>query len=213
MSDRLTKAEVDKWVDKVLSNNNKQEKKMEKKWMFAIGYIISIVMANFFVAWFGIVNYFGLMFPAGAVFIGLTFSLRDFVQREWGHAKCWYFMIASLIITSIMGAALSHLPIPLWKVALASGVAFIVSEAIDWLVFYLMKKDIIWRICISNIFSTPIDSILFVGIAFGSWSFLAPPVYGQAIVKYVSGLLVIPIIIWSRNKYGIQRKPEQPHFR
>jgi len=111
-------------------------------------------------------------------------------------------MIASLLITCVMGAMLSHLPIPLWKVAAASGVAFIVSEAMDWLVFYLMKKDIIWRICISNLISTPIDSILFVGIAFGSWSFLAPPVYGQAIVKYLSGLLVIPLILWTRKKYG-----------
>jgi len=175
---------------------------MEKKWMFGIGYVCSIVMANFFVSWFGIVEFAGLMFPAGALAIGLCFSFRDFVQKHFGHAKCWYFMFASLAITSIMGAMLSHLPIPLWKVALASGVAFIVSEAIDWLVFYLMKKDIIWRICISNLFSTPIDSILFVGIAFGSWSFLAPPVYGQAIVKYVSGLLVIPFIIWARTKYS-----------
>lgn len=173
---------------------------MEKKWYYGIGYVLSIVLANFFVAWFGLVTMFGLTFPAGALFIGLTFSIRDFVQREFGHAKVWYFMIASTIVTAIMGPALSHLPIPLWKVALASGVAFVVSEAMDWAVFYILKKDIIWRICISNIFSTPIDSILFVGIAFGSWSFLAPPVYGQTIVKYLSGLLVIPVIIYFRNK-------------
>ncbi len=173
---------------------------MSIKWSWGIAYIFSIVMANFLVSWFGLVTIFGLTFPAGAVAIGLTFSCRDFVQRHFGHAKCWYFMIASLVLTSIMGAMLSHLPIPLWKVAAASGVAFIVSEAIDWLVFYLMKKDIVWRICVSNLLSTPIDSILFVGIAFGSWSFLAPPVYGQAIVKYLSGLLVIPLILWNRKR-------------
>jgi uncharacterized PurR-regulated membrane protein YhhQ (DUF165 family) len=126
--------------------------------------------------------------------------MRDFVQREWGHVKVWWFMLITTVITVLMGVALSHLPIPLWKVALASGVAFIVSEAIDWAVYYFLKKDIIWRICVSNIFSTPIDSILFVGIAFGSFSFLAPPVWGQTIVKYISGLLVIPILLYFRNK-------------
>lgn len=179
---------------------SKEELLMNKKWGVAIGYMLSIVFANLTVAWFGLVTWFGwLTFPAGAVFIGLTFSMRDFVQREWGHRDVWWFMIATTVITTLMGVILSHLPVPLWKVALGSAVAFIVSEAIDWAVYYFMKKDIIWRICVSNIFSTPIDSILFVGIVFGGWSFLNPPVWGQTIVKYLSGLLVIPIILWARS--------------
>lgn len=204
---------VDDWVDKVLEEDYIKEaenkrlerefKEMNKRWMYAIGYILSIVMANFFVAWFGVVTFLGLTFPAGTIFIGLTFSLRDFVQREFGHFKVWYFMIAALIITTSMGVALSSLPIPLWKVAMASGFAFLISEAIDWAIYYFMKKDLVWRICVSNLFSTPIDSLLFVGIAFGGWSFFAPIVFGQAIVKYLSGLLVIPVIIWNRNRQEI----------
>jgi len=174
---------------------------MEKKWYFAIGYMLSIVLANLTVAYFGLVTWFGwLVFPAGAIWIGLCFSLRDFVQREFGHKDVWYFMIATTVITTIMSIILSHLPVPLWKVAVGSALAFIVSEAIDWLVYYYLKKDIIWRICVSNLFSVPIDSIIFVGIVFGSFSFLAPPVWGQTIVKYISGLLVIPIIIYFRKK-------------
>lgn len=184
---------------------------MGSKWYYALGYMLSIVFANLAVAEFGLVTFFGLTFPAGAVMIGLTFSLRDFVQREWGHKDVWYFMIATTVITILMGVTLSDLPIPLWKVALASGVAFIVSEAIDWLVFYFLKKDIIWRICISNIFSTPIDSLLFVSIAFGGFSFFSPPVYGQTIVKYVSGLLVIPVI-WYFRKKTIQYSAIQSNY-
>ena len=201
----LPPPEIEEWIDKVLNikYETKENTKMDKKWYYAIGYIVSIMLGNLTVAYFGIVTWFGwLVFPAGAIFIGLTFSARDFVQREFGHQKTWYFMLSTTVLTVAMGMILSHLPIPLWKVALASGVAFLVSEAIDWSVFYFLKKDIIWRICISNIFSTPIDSILFVGIAFGSYSFLAPPVYGQTIVKYLSGLLVIPIIIWNRKRNG-----------
>lgn len=175
---------------------------IENKWWFGISYILSIVLGNFLVVWFGIIQVGPLMFPAGALAIGLTFSLRDFVQREVGH-QVWYFMILSTIITACMSFVLSNMPIPPWKVAMASAVAFIASEFIDWLVYTVFKKDIIWRITVSNLFSTPIDSILFVGITFGSYSFLQPPVYGQAIVKYCSGLLVLPLLIYFRRKHII----------
>lgn len=173
---------------------------MVKKWNCAILYMSSIILANFCVSYFGIIKFAGLTFPAGALFIGLTFSFRDLVQREWGDWKVWYFMICSTFLTTISGTLLSHLPIPLWKVASASAVAFIVSEAVDWLVYTFLKWKIVKRIVISNLFSTPIDSLLFVGIAFGSFSFLESPVYGQAIVKYLSGLLVIPFIIWNNRR-------------
>ena len=175
---------------------------IESKWWFGIGYVLSIILGNLLVVWLGLVNFMGLVFPAGAVAIGLTFSLRDFVQRSFGH-KVWYFMITATVITALMSFALANMPIPPWKVALASSVAFVVSEFIDWLVYTIMKKDIVWRIIVSNLFSTPIDSILFVGLAFGSFNFLAPPVYGQAIVKYASGLLVVPFIIYFRRKYAV----------
>lgn len=171
---------------------------MSSKWMFGIAYCLSILFANIVVSYYGIVTAFGLTFPAGAIFIGLTFSLRDFVQRGFGH-KVWYFMIASMILTTITGVALSHLPIPLWQVALASSVAFIVSEAIDWIVFTLISNNMVFRVCVSNLFSAPIDSILFVGIAFGSFNFFDPPVYGQAIIKYASGLMVLPILLFTRS--------------
>ena len=179
---------------------------MENKWYFGIGYILSIILGNLLVVYLGIIHMFGLVFPAGAIAIGLTFSLRDFVQRSFGH-KVWYFMIISTILTALLSFVLANMPIPPWKVALASAVAFIVSEATDWLVYTITKKDIIFRIIVSNLFSTPLDSILFVGIAFGSFNFFDPPVYGQAIVKYASGLLVLPLIIYFRirvNKKRIQ---------
>ncbi len=112
-------------------------------------------------------------------------------------------MIVSTIITALMSFVMVDMPIPPWKVALASSVAFMASEFIDWLVYTIMKKDIVWRITVSNLFSTPIDSILFVGIAFGSFNFLAPPVWGQAVVKYASGLLVLPFIIYMRRKCAV----------
>lgn len=176
---------------------------MQSKWFFAIGYILSIVFGNLLVVYLGIINMFGLVFPAGAIAIGLTFSLRDFVQRSFGH-KVWYFMIVSTGLTALMSFVMTNMPIPPWQVALASASAFIISESVDWFVYTITNKDIIFRIVVSNLFSTPVDSIVFVGIAFGSFNFFDPPVYGQAIVKYASGLLVIPLIIWSRSKFQLK---------
>jgi queuosine precursor transporter len=172
----------------------------------AVGYILSIILGNMAVVYFGLINLFGLTFPAGALFIGLTFSMRDLVQREWNH-MVWVFIIISTFITAILGLLLPNtLPVSAEIVALASASAFIISEGIDWLVYTILKKNIIWRISISNIFSTPIDSMIFVGIIFGNYNLLSPPVYGQTIIKYLSGLLIIPIIIIRKRKLNLQEK-------
>jgi uncharacterized PurR-regulated membrane protein YhhQ (DUF165 family) len=148
--------------------------------------MLSIIAGNIVVDYFGIVKFIGLTFPAGAVFIGLTFSLRDFTQKYWGH-KVWFFILISAALTTYMN----------WKVALASVTAFLVAEATDWLVYTITKKPLHHRIWFSNLFSTPLDSILFVTIAFG-WHWDA--IWGQAIIKYLSGLLVIPFLLYMNHR-------------
>ncbi len=64
------------------------------------------------------------------------------------------------------------------------------------MIFTITKKGFIHRIWISNTFSTPIDSIVFVVLTFG-WNWNA--ICGQALIKYVSSLLIIPLI-WYCNK-------------
>lgn len=196
--------DIEKWIDDVLDEDKEEERRenvMDKKWWYAIAYMVSILLGNLFVVWFGLVKAFGLVFPAGAIWIGLTFSARDFVQREWGDFKVWWFMGISTVFTAMLGLVLpNHLPVSATTVAIASASAFIVAEGIDWLVYTVFKWDIVYRIAGSNLISTPIDSIIFVGLVFGDFSFMQPPVYGQAIVKYLSGLLVIPLILWNRKR-------------
>lgn len=158
------------------------------KWITAFLYIVSILLGNLFVIWFGIIHVFGISFPAGAIWIGFTFSVRDFVQRFWGH-MVWYFMLLCAVLT----VALS------WQVAVASAVAFLGSESVDWLVFTLMKnRSMKTRLAVSNTFSCPLDSLLFVTIAFG-WNI--PVILGQALVKYLCGYLAWPTIDASERWY------------
>lgn len=154
---------------------------VEKSWKWPIIYLLSIMLGNLFVIWFGIVKVAGLTFPAGVVFIGLTFSFRDYVQRSWGDWACWIWMLTASVITYFLNQ----------QVALASVTAFLVSEGVDWFAFKVLKMPFRRRIYISNLFSAPLDSVIFVTIAFG-WFW--PAIWGQALIKYLSGLLVLPFI-------------------
>ena len=151
------------------------------KYFWPLLYLTSILLGNFFVMWFGIVEFAGLTFPAGVIFVGLTFSFRDFVQRQWGDYACWIWMIIATIITFFLNR----------QIALASVAAFLTSETIDWLCFKYFNFSLKKRIAVSNLFSAPLDSMIFVTIAFG-WVW--PAIWGQALIKYLAGLLILPFI-------------------
>lgn len=153
----------------------------KKKYFWPIMYLVSILFGNLFVIWFGIVKIAGLTFPAGVIFVGLTFSFRDFVQRRWGDKACWLWMIFATMITFMLNK----------QIALASVSAFAISEAVDWGIFKFFKVSLRKRIMFSNLISCPLDSMIFVTLAFG-WVW--PAIWGQALIKYLSGLLVLPLI-------------------
>lgn len=163
---------------------------MKNKWIWGIVYLASIMLGNIFVDLFGIVKIWGLTFPAGVVFIGLTFSFRDYVQRNWGDWASWGWMGMASLITVLFNV----------KIAFASFAAFVVSEGVDWMVFKFFKKPFHQRIMFSNLLSCPLDSMIFVTLAFG-WFW--PAIWGQAVIKYFSGLLVLPLIY-----YRMRRDPE-----
>lgn len=167
-----------------------------QKWSSALLYLISIALGNIFVILFGIGTltladtmnpenvYFTVTFPLGALWIGLTFSFRDFVQRYWSHQKCWIWMAVAAVITYLWNK----------EVALASMLAFMGSECVDWLVFYVLRnRQLKTRVIVSNLISCPLDSLIFVPIAFGvPW--YSDAVWGQALVKYICSLFALPLI-------------------
>lgn len=149
--------------------------------MSIIFYLASILLANWLVIEFGIIKWGFIMFPAGAVCIGLTFSARDFVQRKYGKWKAWLWMLVATGITVCFN----------WKIAFASGCAFLVSEGVDWAIYTYTKKPFKQRIVLSNLIGTPLDSLIFVCLAFG-WFF--PAIWGQTVIKFLSSLIVLPFI-------------------
>ncbi|MEM1149361.1 MAG: hypothetical protein AAGI03_02225 [Pseudomonadota bacterium] len=83
---------------------------------------------------------------------GLVFVFRDFVQRRMGQ---WVLVVMALAIAWSFYYA--------WPViALASGLAFAVSETVDWLLFTFTKYRLSTRILLSSALASPVDTTIFL---------------------------------------------------
>lgn len=148
--------------------------------MSAAFYLGSIILGNILVHSLGLVTVFGLTFPAGAVAIGLTFSARDFVQERYGKYGCWIWMLVASVITFAFNQQL----------AFASACAFFIAEFSDWVIYTRTRGSFEKRLLLSNLISTPLDSLIFVLLAFGP---IWPAIWGQTIIKMISSLLILPL--------------------
>jgi uncharacterized PurR-regulated membrane protein YhhQ (DUF165 family) len=120
--------------------------------------------------------------------IGIALVLRDLVQRRLGVA------VAALAI--LAGAALSALLVPP-SLVIASAVAFLLSEFADLGVYTpLARRRLVLAVVASSFVGLVVDSIVFLGLAFGSLDFLV----GQVVGKSWMVLLSIPFIQWLRRR-------------
>lgn len=83
---------------------------------------------------------------------GLILVVRDFAQREVGHA---------ILLPLCVGIFISFLMAPP-EISLASAIAFGISESIDWLIFTVTKKPLSQRVIFSCLASAPVDSAVFL---------------------------------------------------
>jgi uncharacterized PurR-regulated membrane protein YhhQ (DUF165 family) len=148
----------------------------------AAGFIATIWAANWLISHFGVVPVgFGLVAPAGVYAVGVAFTLRDIVHRTLGP----YAVMAAILV----GAALSWLIAP--QFALASGVAFLVSELSDLIVYTpLRERSWVGAVVMSNTVGLVVDSALFLTLAFGSLQFFWGQVVGKAWMTLAAVLLL-----------------------
>jgi queuosine precursor transporter len=154
-------------------------------------YIGIIVLANWLITRFGAVDVgFGLMAPAAVYAAGAAFTARDIVQDLLG--KWW---VCGAIV---VGAALSAAYASTTRIAVGSGVAFLVSELLDFAV-YTPLRERNWPLAVvaSNVVGLMCDSVLFLWIAFGNFDFLA----GQIVGKTWVTLAFLPLLVVWRNQW------------
>lgn len=129
-----------------------------RRW--AIFYFLVIPFLNWS---FGVINPISLAEPSSwfakgielhplTLVTGLVFVLRDFVQRNVGQK-----------VLIIMALAIGWSFYYAWPViALASGIAFAVSELVDWALYTFTKYRLSTRILLSSALASPVDTTIFL---------------------------------------------------
>lgn len=142
----------------------------------------------------------GGQFQPLAIVTGFVLVVRDFAQREIGH-WIWGAMLVGLALSSLTS----------WiQVVVASGLAFVVSETVDWAVYTFSHRPFSQRIMLSSTLSAPLDQVVFIGLA----SLVVPGIFawGTVLTGILSKLLGAAIVsqiiaAQERRKAQTEMKP------
>lgn len=156
--------------------------------LLLILYVGVIVCANFVTAELPPMHLFSFIVPAGTLFIGTTFFLRDVIQWYHGRLTAYKAIAIALIASAIASVLLGDL---IW-ITVASAISFAVSETVDAELFTRMRKTIQQRVLWSGLFGGFLDSGIFVIIGLSPlttnivpWAFIPEAILGQIIVKSI----------------------------
>lgn len=188
--------------------------------LYLVGFIASIWFANWLLTHWGTIRFPDgpwlitvwpaeltpsgnpIYAPSGVLAIGIGFTLRDLVQRRLGVT----WAVGAILVGAALSAAMDT------SIALASGGAFLLAEALDLFVYTpLQRRNLVGAVVASNIVGLIADSIFFLWLAFGTLDLLE----GQVIGKAWMTLLAIPIVLgireWDKRRglmpYGIDPLP------
>lgn len=173
-----------------------------------------------------IISIAGLSMDAGTLIYPITFTLRDLVHKVAGIkvarililvvAGINLFMAGFFWLVAYLPADLSVGPqeefaavlSPVWRIVVASILAEVLAELIDTEVYQLwvnkFKNKLQWgRVLVSNGVSVPLDSLVFVVVAFaGTMSsvVLFSIFISNVLIKSITTLLSIPLIYVVKNR-------------
>lgn len=135
----------------------------------------------------------GGQFQPLAIVTGLVLVVRDFAQRELGH-WIWGAMIVGLLLSTLTS----------WiTVVVASGLAFLISETVDWAVYTFYKRPLSQRIMVSSLASAPLDQLVFIGLA----SLVVPGIFAwgtilTGIASKLLGAWAVSLIVARQERSG-----------
>ena len=150
--------------------------------VIATAYVGTVVTANWTSIHWSALVLGQVVVPAGTLWAGITFTLRDLLHDTLG---AWG------VITGIaVGTGMSWL-LASPQIAVASVVAFAVSETLDSVIYTLLRhRSRIWAVAMSNVVGLLVDTLLFVPLAFGSLT----AVPGQLVGKTIATALALPLL-------------------
>lgn len=164
------------------------------KWLALIGFLLTIPAANWMIGNVGtcipngpclIPVGFGLMAPSGVLMIGIALVLRDVVHSllgaRWALGAIGAGAVASLLLASP-------------ALAIASGMAFLLSELTDLAVYAPLRRNRLYlALILSGIVGAFIDSAVFLWLAFGSFEYIAGQVVGKVWMTLFAAISLLGI--------------------
>jgi uncharacterized integral membrane protein (TIGR00697 family) len=168
----------------------------------------------------------GFSIDAGTFVYPLTFTLRDLVHKTAGIKVARVVIISAAVLNLVMAGvfwlasvlppdlavgpqeAFGEVLSPVWRIVFASIIAEVVSEFIDTEGYRIWVEKVThkyqWtRVLVSNSVSIPVDSLIFVWVAFGGampnavvWSIFV----SNVIIKGLTTLVSIPGIYLVKEK-------------
>jgi queuosine precursor transporter len=168
-----------------------------------------------------IVDIAGSAMDGGTLVYPITFTLRDLVHKVAGKRVARTLIFASAAINVVMAGLfwvvtnMNLIPDtgpqselfgdvlgPVWRIVFASIIAEVISELVDtevyarWVSSFGERMQ--WgRVLSSNVVSIPIDTVIFVVIAFGgvfSGAVLVDIIRTNIVIKGIVTVLTIPLI-------------------
>lgn len=154
----------------------------------ALGFLACIVAANAALDAWGAWDVGPLLVPAGVIFAGLTFQLRDLVHDATG----WQPVVVLVVIGAVLSAVLDP------ELAMASGLAFLLAELLDLSVYEPMRhRGWLRAVALSGLVGSVADSVLFLWLA--PFPVTAPLLAGLVLGKLSMVALSLAIMAPSRK--------------
>ena len=157
-----------------------------------------------------------IVVPSAVFIYTLTFTLVDLIHEVFGRngtRKVVYGAFLANILLAAYSYLVIHLPAPTFfsesraysvalgstpRIVCASLTAYLVSSLVDIEVYHLWQNRVKrwkWsRVLISNVFSTFVDSVVFIFLAFYGVLPVIPLVKGQYLIKMAITIISLPLI-------------------
>jgi len=186
-------------------------------WIVA-GYLLCQIIAD--VTAVKVVSLWGLTFPAATFIYALTFTMRDLAHKQMGKSATKTLIWAAACVNVLMALYFVFTiwlePAPFWtgqeayaatlglvpRIVGASIIAELIAELVDTEIYQLVwsrhpQAPQFLRVLGSNLVASPLDSLIFVFIAFAGtmpiaalWSL----VLGQTLFKLMLTVVSMPAI-------------------
>ena len=165
----------------------------------ALLFVGAVILANYLASKYTIhVLFTPYMAPAGAYMIGCILVLRDWLQQGYGLWKTMPLVYVAGLISWGVGDLAGWTSLE--KIAIASVVAFTVSETVEALVFTpIRKRSLALGVGLSGTVGLALDSWIFLSIAFGSLAFF----WGQFWAKFTAVCIGVILTFARRWRFPV----------